>query len=453
MSVGVADLVLFGGTIYTLDPHAPLIDRGWIAVRDGRIIGVGESRPPPGRTTIDCTGDHILPGLVNTHAHLLGSFVRGMGGDRSTAVGASSDRPTVAIRLAMTETDAYAAARLALLEMHLSGVTATTDSQPALYGLEPQADGTLRALRESHMQAVYYRASVDRTDFFPSAHHDRADRASAELGRLQSTFQSDRLSIGLEPMALHRVTDGLLRSLISIAETALAPLAIHGPYGPEAAAHPRERWGESVVGVLDRFGALGPSCLIYHPVILDASDFDLLSDRDAAVSVCTVDNLLIGSPVAPIADLLDSGVRVGLGLDQPNDGHDMFQLMKFTLLTQRLGADRHDWLDPEDVLALATRMGGAVLGRDVGVIAVGGWADLVVLDGSHPTMQPRHSALSHLVLTAGPQTVKSVYIRGTRTVERGRHLVWDQDEVVEDAARAMRNCLQRSGMGGWLEVD
>jgi len=447
VSTGVADLVLTGGTIYTLEPNAPIIDRGWIAVRDGRIVGLGADIPPPGRTTVDCTGDHIIPGLVNTHAHLLGSFVRGMGGDRATAVGATPDRPTLAIRLAMTEADAYAAARLALVEMQLSGVTATTDSQPAMYGLESQADGTLRAITESLMYAVYFRASADRTEFFPPAHHDQADRAGTEITRLRSTFHSDRLAVGVEPMALHRVSDDLLQSLIDISQATGSPLAVHGPYSPEAADHPHDGWGDSVIGTLDRFGALGPATLIYHPVVVDARDIGLLADRDAAVSVCTVDNLLIGSPIAPLTALVRNGVRVGLGLDQPNDGHDMFQLMKFTLLTQRHEAAREDWMDPDDMLALATRQGGAVLRADIGVIAVGQWADLVVLDGKHPTMQPRQSAASNLVLTAGPQTITWVYTKGIRTVERGRHMLWDQDEVVEAATRAMRNCLQRAGLG------
>ena len=245
-------------------------------------------------------------------------------------------------------------------------------------------------------------------------------------------------------MALHRVSDELLRALIDTSQATDSPFALHGPYSHAAADHPYERWGDSVIGTLDRFGALEPATLIYHPVVVDGRDVDLLADRDAAVSVCTVDNLLIGSPLAPLTDLVEGGVRVGLGLDQPNDGHDMFQLMKFTLLTQRHTTARENWMDPEDLLALGTRQGGAVLGADVGVIAVGRWADLVVLDGTHPTMQPRQSAFSNLVLTAGPQTVKWVYTKGIRTVERGRHLLWAQSEVVEEAAQAMRNCLQRA---------
>ena len=135
----------------------------------------------------------------------------------------------------MDEEDAYAAARLAILEMQLSGVTSTTDSQPALRGLEHQANGTLRALTESMMGVVFFRASVDRTDFFPSSTHDSAELASSEIVRLIDTFRTDRLAIGVEPMALHRVTDGMLSHLIELASQLSIPIGIHGPYNDAAA--------------------------------------------------------------------------------------------------------------------------------------------------------------------------------------------------------------------------
>ena len=105
------------------------------------------------------------------------------------------------------------------------------------------------------------------------------------------------------------------------------------------------------------------------------------------------------------------------------------------------------------MLELATAGGAGALGLDTGGIEVGRWADLVVVNGRHPSLQPRHSAVSNLVLAAGPQAIRSVYTRGVKTVESGRHLVWDEDEVVDAADEAMRRCLARAGLsnGLWSE--
>ena len=448
MSEVPVELLLDRGTVLTMTTDRPVLDRGWVGISQGRIVGVGAGDPPPAREVVDCSGDVVLPGFVNAHTHLLGAFVRGMGGDRATTLGASGNRPTVAVRLAMDQEDAYAAARLAIVELQLSGVTATSDSQPAMRGLESQADGTLRALSESGMHVVFYRASVDRTDFFPASTHDTADLASTEIPRLVATHRTDRMTIGIEPMALHRVTDGLLADLIGLARQLRLPIGIHGPYAQVVAEHPRERWGRSAIGVLSDFGALGPDLLVHHPVVVDSVDISQLADTDTATSVCAVDNMLIGTGQAPLSRLLEAGIRTGIGLDQPNDGHDMFQLMKVTMLAQRL--DGAQWGAPETMIELATSGGASALALQAGTIESGGWADLIVLDGAHPTLQPRHTVISNLVLSTGPQAIKSVYTKGIKTVDRGRHLTWDQDEVIDSAALAMRRCLERAGLASDL---
>ena len=173
-----------------------------------------------------------------------------------------------------------------------------------------------------------------------------------------------------------------------------------------------------------------------------------LAATDTATSVCAVDNLLIGTGPAPLARLREAGVRTGIGLDQPNDGHDMFQLMKFTLLAQRMGGVLVG--SPEEMIELATAGGASATGLASGSIEDGNWADLIVLDGSHPSLQPRHTVVSNLVLSAGPSAIRSVYTKGVKTVERGRHLVWDQDDVIRGAGVAMRRCLDRAGLSRGL---
>lgn len=439
------DLVLRGGTVVTMDSGRRVLEPGWIAISGGRVAEVGEGAPPVGAPTADHRGDLLLPGFVNLHAHTLGCFTRGMGGRRFSALSPAGLMPTSAIRLEMGREESYAAARLAVAEMQLSGVTTTTDSLTALAGRESQIDGVLAALHESGMNAVFYRASVDRTDLFPAAVHDSIDLARSELDRLRATWEGPRLLIGLEPLALHRVTGSLLRGLIDLASDRRAPLAVHGPYSKAAAQHAFERWGRSAVQVLAERGGLSPDLLVHHPVEVDGTDVASLAEQGAAVSVCAVGNMLIGVGTAPLPGLLSAGVRTGLGLDQPNDGHDMFQLMKMTMLAQR-SARGDGWGSPGRMLELATVGGADALGSDVGSLAAGKWADVVVMDGSHPTLRPRAAAFSNLVLASGPQAVGAVYARGRKVVEGGRHLVWDPAEVAESVDRALRGCLQRSGL-------
>ncbi len=198
-----------------------------------------------------------------------------------------------------------------------------------------------------------------------------------------------------------------------------------------------------MVAEIARRGAATDRLLLYHPVHVDDADIEALADGGCGVAVCAVDNMLIGTRAAPLSKLLSAGVRVGLGIDQPNDGHDMFQLMKATIMQQRAEQGSPSFGSPEQILDLATVGGAAALHleNDVGSIAPGRAADIVAIDGTHPTIHPMPTALSNLVYAASPQAIRSVYLAGRKVVHEGRHVDWDHTEVVAAADAAFDRCL------------
>src|SRR5262249_25887848 len=129
------------------------------------------------------------------------------------SVGSPDDPLSKPIREAVDEEAAYHGTRLALLELQLSGVTTTTDSQPVYRGMETRADGTLRAMKESGIRAIFARASHNRTTYVSPEKHDAIDRAVTDLDRLHRTWSSDRIEIGAEAHGLHRVEADLLKAL------------------------------------------------------------------------------------------------------------------------------------------------------------------------------------------------------------------------------------------------
>src|SRR5688572_28186438 len=133
------DLLLRGCLTLTMNAEREVFRRGYVAVRDGLIAAVGDEKDCDysAKETIDARDKVILPGFVNVHSHLLGGYVRGLGGEQFVTVGAAlSDRLSTRLRGVMDEESCYYGARLALMEMQKSGVTTTCDSQPGLRGLE-----------------------------------------------------------------------------------------------------------------------------------------------------------------------------------------------------------------------------------------------------------------------------------------------------------------------------
>lgn len=452
------DVTITDVTVMTMNASRDVLVDGYVTVRDGRIAGVGIGRPPiAGEDTLPMEGRVVLPGFVNTHAHLVSALTRGLGGDRFLTGGLPGGRERAyAIREALDESTAYAGTRLALTELMLSGVTTTTDSYAARRGFEAGFDGALRAWTESRMRGTMYRASVDRTEIVPVHRHDTPQLAVSELDRLSRDWNSDVLTVGAEAMALHRVTPGLFETLAGWATDNGAPFAMHISYTEEAAEYALKEHGKRLMLVLDDRGVLNRRFLGHHPVWVDRDEIEAIARTEAGVSVCSAANMLIGLQPAPLPELIASGARVSLGTDQPNDGHNFFEVMKTTLLQQRAAAGSTVFGSPEQMLELATIGGARALHLEdrIGSVEVGKEADLTILDGRRPALGPAPGRISNIVFAASPADVEMVMVAGRVVVEDGRPVAWDPIEVTREADRATTAALMAAGLdpaplSGW----
>jgi 5-methylthioadenosine/S-adenosylhomocysteine deaminase len=399
---------------------------------------------------IDARDRVVIPGFVNSHDHLVGVFVRGLGRDRfiNVGVGCPEDPLSKPVREAVDEEAAYHGTRLALLELQKSGVTTTTDSQPAYRGMERRADGTLRAMTESGIRALFTRASHNRTTYVSPEKHDDVDRALAELERLHRTWANDRIEVGAEAHGLHRVEAELLKELKEWARKTGVHFTMHLSFSKEAADHAVERFGRPLMLLLEDWGVLDNLFLGYHPIWVNDAEIAAIARSGAGVAYCPVDNMLIACGVAPVGRLLKAGVRLGLGIDQPNDGHNYFELMKVAILLQRIAGLDPGFGSPELALELATIGGARALHREsqIGSLEPGKAADLVVLDGRRPNLSPFTGCLSNVVYAGSPAEVEHVFVAGEAVVQDGRHVRWDEDEVVRAMNRAMDTVLQQAGI-------
>lgn len=446
------DLLLQGGLVVTMNSARQVFANGYIAIRAGKIVAVGKVSECgyTSTKTIDTADRIILPGFVNSHDHLVGVYVRGLGRDRfiDTSPGSSQDPLSKPIREAVDEEAAYHGTRLALLELQKSGVTTTTDSQPAYRGMEGRADGTLRAMKESGIRAMYCRASHNRTTYVSPEKHDTIDSALVDLERLHSKWASDRIEIAAEAHGLHRVEAGLLKALKQWTRLHDAHFTMHISFSRDAAQHAVERFGRPLMLLLEEWGVLDNRFLGYHPVWVTDEEIAATARCSAGVAYCPVDNMLIGCGAAPIAKLLAADVRVGLGVDQPNDGHNYFELMKLSILLQRVAGADKGFGTPELALELATLGGARALHREdfIGSIEPGKEADVVVLDGRRSMLNPFTGRLSNAVYAATPAEVEHVFVGGDAVVAEGRHTRWDEEEVIQAVDASMHAILRRAGI-------
>jgi len=192
-------------------------------------------------------------------------------------------------------------------------------------------------------------------------------------------------------------------------------------------------------GVVD---GTGPN----DPAIGD-DDQTRLSEHSVGVAHCPASNGRHASGIAPVVDLRQRGIPVGLGTDGPasHSRLDMFAEMRLAIRMARLRALDAEALTPRDALAMATSEAATALARsDIGTLQPGRWADMVnvAVEGSSftPVLEPE-DLLTHLVWSGSPSDIRSVWVGGHQVVDNGRCLTVDVAEAQREVTVRARGLV------------
>jgi len=401
----------------------PVRDAAVLVDADGRIASAGPTAgvpSPDDARTIDLGDAALLPGLVNTHAHLELSFARGLIEDRPFPDWIASLLQAKRLT-ALDEPDLLAAARASCAEAIAAGITtlaATEDS-----------DAGFQALLETGLRGIVYREV-----FGPAP--SQADGAVAELrGRVDSMRRraTDLVRAGISPHAPFTVSDALFERTSRYALDEDLPVAVHvaesrdeenyvvqgaGVFGDRLRARgiavaPRS---PSPVALLERTGILRTRPLLIHCVRANPADIDRMRAAGVSVAHCPVANARLGHGIAPVTAMLEAGLTVALGSDSvaSNNRMDILEEARFAQMLQRVIHGDATLLPAEQLLRMATLDGARALGLDgrVGSIVPGRDADLcaVRLDGFH--VKPVNDPVAALFHSARASDVVLTVVRG-----------------------------------------
>ena len=405
--------------------------RGWVDVREGRIVAVARGRAPTayaGRL-LDGTDCALIPGLINTHAHSHSSLTRG------SAEGLALEPWIAAIereQRLLGDEDAHAGALATYGEALLSGTTTLLDMC-----LRPTP--ALEAARRIGIRAVVAPYVLDGRSFAP------------DLAMTQSLLQAgsarpSRESVWVGLHDLESCSDETIRLGAELAAQYGVGLHLHCAESRYAVERTLQRTGRSPVAQLESLGALGRRTVLAHGVWVDAADRVLLADHGTSIAHCPHANLKLASGFAPVPELQAAGVRVALATDgaKANNRLDMFDVMKFTSLIHKGTHLDASLMPARQVLRMATLDGADALGLDAGQIAVGRLADLVLVDLRGFHLQPAlpESIVTNLVHAARGADVRTVIVDGELVVENGCLVHVDAADVRAAMRAAARRLLQ-----------
>ena len=449
-------LLLTGATVVTVDRDRRVLHDGAVLVDGDRIADVGATGELVDRhgsvEVLDCSGRVIIPGLVNTHTHLFQTLLKGLGDDMVLKDWFTCMTGPSAVEL--TAEDAYAAARHGSAEALLSGTTTIVDFM-YVHPRPELTDAVIRGLQETGIRALVGRGYVTAgtESGVPAPLIENVDDALADAQRLVGAHNRPgaRVQVGLAPAMIWTVDEETLRRTRELADGVHAPVMMHVSETDYEIEYSRQHYGVDDVEALERFGVLGPDLLAVHCVQCSPRDVAILAAHGVAVSHNPCSNLYLASGFAPVPEMLEAGIAVGLASDGPasNNNHNLIQAMKFAALMHKGYRRDATVMTAEQVVEMATLQGARAIGRDgdLGSIEVGKKADLVVLRMDNFCVTPMHNPVSALVYSAIGNEAETVLVDGRVVVSAGRLATVDEDEIRDESTRSARGLTQRAGTG------
>jgi cytosine/adenosine deaminase-related metal-dependent hydrolase len=438
-------LLLRGAHVVTVDGDGTEHADGWVLVDGGSVAGVGSGAPPEADSQVDLGGGVMTPGLVNTHHHLYQTLTRARAQEADLFTWLKTLYPVWARLDAEAE---YAAARTGLAELALSGCSTVFDHH---YVFPPGEDGLVeaevQAARELGVRLVASRGSMDLGEsdggLPPDSLVEEPDAVLADterlVGELHETGADARVQVAVAPCSPFSVTAELMQNSAELARRLGVPLHTHLAETTEEEAYCLELYGCRPVEYLERLGWLAEDVWCAHCVHLSAEDIERFGRTRTGVAHCPTSNLRLGAGVAPVRELLDGGVRVGLGVDgsASNERGDLALEVKQALLVAR-GRGGPAALTAREALRLATRGGAAVLQRDdIGSIERGKCADLAVWRTDGLELGGADDFVAGVVLAA-PLRVDRLYVGGEEVVRDGHLVRADESAIADEHRRVAR---------------
>jgi cytosine/adenosine deaminase-related metal-dependent hydrolase len=430
-------MLLQNGWICPMDDSGDEFPDGWVLIRDGLVEAVGGGGAPVAALVVDLAGAVVTPGLVNTHHHLYQTLTRARAQEATLFEWLRELYPVWARIDAEAE---YAAARTGLAELALSGCTTVFDHHYVFpRGREGLWEAEVQAARELGVRIVASRGSMDLGEsdggLPPDSLVEPIDEVLAETERLAWLQDEDGLvQLAVAPCSPFSVTKELMVESAALARRLGLRLHTHLAETVEEDEYCRQLYGCRPVEHLDELGWIESDVWCAHCVHLSAEDIGAFGGAGVGVAHCPTSNLRLGAGVAPVRDLVESGVPVGLGVDgsASNERSDLFFEVKQALLVAR-GRGGPRAMTVRDALRLGTRGGASVLGRDdIGRLAPGKRADIAVwrTDGLE-LGGAQADPVAGLVLSA-PHRVDRLYVGGEEVVRDGHLVRGDEVEIARE---------------------
>lgn len=426
-------------------------------LEDGKIseITPAGARPTgPGEKSIDGSGMLALPGLVNIHSHpTTEPAYRGVREDHGVPEQQMTGLMERLQAFRVPDDGRAAGAVLSYSEMLRAGTTTACDVTLPFDGwLETMARSGMRFYAAPTFQSARWGMSAPQTvtwKWDEAKGLEEFEKAKRAMDDAES-HNSGRLDAIVFPGQIDTVTPELFASARRQADASGRALSTHIGQSVVEVREMIRRHNMTPVQWAAEHGLLNKATILAHCILLDdhpqirwhtAKDLDLIAESGTSVAHCPQPFARYGLAMDHIGRYRSRGVNVGLGTDCAP--HNLIEEMRLAIVAGRLMSEDIRSLDTAGAFEAATFGGAAALGRDdIGALAPGMAADIVLVDLGHPLMQPARDPLRSFVFHAADRAVRTVLVDGEIVLEHGEPVHLDPKAAMEALAEAQARMIR-----------
>ena len=415
---------------------------GYDILIEGNIIkSISKNIEVKDAKVIDCSDCLVIPGLVNTHHHFYQTLTRNL-------------RPVQDAKLfewltflypiwaKMDQEAVYLSTKLATLELLKTGCTLTTDHH-YLYpsGFNGDLMGIqFEAAEETGIRFAPARGAMTRGrsngGLPPDEVVQNVDDVIRDMERVIDKYHNPEpfsmKRVILAPCSPFSVEEDGMRETAKLARDKGVRIHTHLAETRDEERYCAERYGKRPLALMEELDWVGEDVFFAHGIWLNDEELKLLKDTGTGIAHCPTSNMRLGSGIARIREMIDMGIKVGLGVDgsASNDSSDMLGEVRNAMLLQRVRYGEKG-LTAREALLLGTRNGAELLGfPETGSVEEGKAADLAIFDISHIQYAGAHSDPVAAIVFSGycHQTAHTI-VNGKILIEDGKHTSIDEEEL------------------------
>ena len=402
-----------------------------ILIENEKIIKISKYIKDSAEKVIDGTEKIVMPGLINTHAHVPMSIFRETVDGYITQDWLTQKIWPVEAKL--TEEDVYFASMLSYIEMIYSGTTTIND----MYFMQNKI---VDAALDTGVRLQVTRTLMD-TD-------GSGERKLVEIEEFIKKYKEkyDTISLNVGIHGLYTNTEEYLQKGLEIAKKYKLPVNMH------FCENEQER--EDIKKMYNIASPIEPikkyfkniHLILAHAVKLTNEEIEKIAKQDIYIAHCPVSNLKLGCGIAPITKMQEENICISLGTDGQGSGSnlDMFETMKYAALLQKGYLENPTLMPAYEVLKMATINGAKTLNLEnqIGSIEEGKLADIIILNLDSPLTLPLNDIIAEIVYNVKAQNVETTIVNGKILMENKVFKLKNDPKVIYEKCENIINRIK-----------